>query len=178
MTRSIKGVTPYLSVPIALVAMLALLVGTLPISAGEGGIAGARFTAALVGAEENPPVTTGATGELELTLVDAGTMLFTLSYRTLEGGDPAAAHIHIGPRGANGPVVIPFCGAGGKPACPASGSVSGTITPADVMALPDLGVAAGDLNAVLTAMRAGNTYANIHNAQNPGGQIRGQISGG
>ena len=73
-------------------------------------------------------------------------------------------------------VVIFLCGGGGKPSCPASGSVSGTITPADVMALADLGVAAGDLNRVWTEVLAGNTYANIHNPQNPGGHIRGQIS--
>ena len=44
------------------------------------------------------------------------------------------------------------------------------------MALADLGVAAGDLNRVWNELQAGNTYANIHNPQNPGGHIRGQIS--
>jgi hypothetical protein len=171
-----KSLTRYLAVSLALAGTVSLLVGVLPSAAGEGGIAGARFTAVLVGAEENPPVTTATTGEFELTIVDTGTWLYTLSYRTLEGGDPSAAHIHISPRGVNGPVVIPLCGMGGKPPCPAAGSVSGTITAADVIALPDQGVAASDLNAVLTAMRAGNTYANVHNAQNPGGHIRGQIS--
>jgi len=150
----------------------------MPGAAGEGGIVTAVFTAALTGAEENPPVDTAATGEFSVTVVDSGTWLYTFSYRGLEGGDPLFAHIHIGPPGVNGPVVIFLCGGGGKPSCPSAGTVSGTITAADVMALPDLGVAAGDLNRVLNDMRAGNTYANIHNPQNPGGHMRGQISGG
>jgi len=179
MTRRIRALVPCVSLSLVLASLLALVVGVLPGSAGEGGIAVQRFSAALVGAEETPaPVETGATGELEITVVDANTWLYTLSYRGFEGGDPLFAHIHIGPRGASGPVVIPFCGAGSKPACPPAGSVSGTITAADVTALPDLGVAAGDLNRVLNEMRAGNTYANAHNPQNPGGHIRGQISGG
>jgi hypothetical protein len=167
-----------MSVALTLAVLFTLIVGAAPASAGDGGIAGGSYSAALVGAEETPPVTTGATGEFQLTIVDASTWLYTLSYRGFEGGDPLFAHIHIGPAGGAGPVVIPLCGAGGKPNCPSAGSVSGTITPADVMALPDLGVAAGDLNRVLGEMRSGNTYANAHNPQNPGGHIRGQISGG
>lgn len=176
MTRRIRDLAPFLSVSLVLAALFALVIGPVPLSAGEGGIAGARFSAALVGAEETPPVATGGSGEFELTLVDSNTLLYTLSYRGFEGGDPLFAHIHIGPAGVAGPVVIFLCGGGGKPNCPAAGSVSGTITPADVMALPDLGVAASDLNRVLAEIRAGNTYANAHNMQNPGGHIRGQIS--
>ena len=175
MTRRFRTLAPYVSVSLALAALIALTVSPLPLSAGEGGIAGGRFGAALLGAEETPPVATGASGEFELTVVDANTWLYTLSYRGFEGGDPLFAHIHIGAAGAAGPVVIFLCGGGGKPNCPAAGSVSGTITPADVMALADLGVAAGDLNKVWNEVLAGNTYANAHNPQNPGGHIRGQI---
>jgi CHRD domain len=171
-----SGLTRYLTLSAIVAATITLTLGALPLAAGEGGIAGARYTATLVGAEENPPITTGASGEFELTVVDGGTWLYTLSYRNLEGGDPTAAHIHVGPRGANGPVVIFLCGGGGKPPCPAAGSVSGTITAADVMDQAAAGVTAGNVGAVLAAMQAGNTYANVHNAQNPGGQIRGQIS--
>jgi len=166
----------YVAISLVFAALFTLTIGPLPLSAGEGGIAGARYSAALIGAAETPPVATGATGEFELSVVDTNTWLYTLSYRGFEGGDPLFAHIHIGAAGVAGPVVIFLCGGGGKPSCPASGSVSGTITPADVMALADLGVAAGDLNRVWTEVQAGNTYANIHNPQNPGGHIRGQIS--
>ena len=178
MAWRIRSHVRYASLSFILAALVALGVGALPGSAGEGGGAVLQFGTALSGAEEVPPVETSATGEFSLTTMDAGTWLYTLSYSALEGGDPSAAHIHIGPPGVNGPVVIFLCGGAGKPACPSAGSVSGTITAADVMPLPDLGVAAGDINRVLSEMRAGNTYANVHNAQNPGGQIRGQIGGG
>jgi len=178
MMPRIRIFSPSISVALAIAVLLALIVGAAPTSAGEGGEAGGLFGAALVGAEETPPVSTGAAGELQLTIVDANTWLYTLSYRGFEGGDPLFAHIHIGPAGGAGPVVIPLCGAGGKPTCPSAGSVSGTITPAAVATLPDLAVTAGDHTLVLAEMRAGNTYANAHNPQNPGGHIRGQISGG
>jgi len=38
--------------------------------------------------------------------------------------------------------------------------------------------AAGDLDAVLRALRNGVTYANIHTAAHSGGEIRGQIQAG
>lgn len=179
MTHRIKSLAGYLSISLASAMTLALLAGTLPLSAGDGSDGpGGTFGAALAGSQEVPPVPTGGSGEFELTIVNSNTWLYVLSYRGIEGGDPTAAHIHISPPGVNGPVVIFLCGGGGKPACPTAGSVSGTITPENVAAQADLGVAAGDLDAVLTAMRAGNTYANVHNAQNPGGHIRGLISGG
>jgi hypothetical protein len=34
---------------------------------------------------------------------------------------------------------------------------------------------AGDLAAVITAIRAGAAYANVHTTLSPGGEIRGQI---
>ena len=149
MLRRVRLLGPTLAASLTAALLFALLVGPSPISAGEGGIAGARFSAALNGPEETPPVATAATGEFELTLVDSGTLLYNLTYRGFEGGDPLFAHIHVGPPGVAGPVVVFLCGGGGKPSCPAAGSVSGTITAADVMAAGDVGVVAGDLNRVL-----------------------------
>jgi hypothetical protein len=34
---------------------------------------------------------------------------------------------------------------------------------------------AGEFDEVIAAMRAGVTYANVHTAQFPGGEVRGQI---
>jgi hypothetical protein len=77
----------------------------------------------------------------------------------------------------NGGVVFFLCGGGGKPACPAStsGTVTGTVLAADVVALAAQGIAAGDLAAVLQMIRAGLGYANMHTPLHPGGEIRGQI---
>jgi hypothetical protein len=77
-------------------------------------------------------------------------------------------------------VVAFLCGGGGKPACPGatSGAVTGTIVAADIQALPAQGIASGDFNEVVAAMRAGVTYTNIHNATYGSGEIRGQIGPG
>jgi hypothetical protein len=136
----------------------------------------AHASAQLSGFQEVPANVTTGSAQLTLRRVDANTLAFVLTYSGLTG-NPGAAHIHIGQPGVNGGVTIFFCGGGGKPACPASpsGTVSGTITAADVLPLSAQGLAAGDLASVLRAMRAGVTYANMHTAQFPGGEIRGQI---
>jgi CHRD domain len=74
-------------------------------------------------------------------------------------------------------VSVFFCGGGGKPDCPAttSGSVSGTITAANVIGPASQGVDPGDLAALETAIRAGVAYANMHTMKFPTGEIRGQI---
>jgi CHRD domain len=137
-----------------------------------------RFHANLTGFEETPAIIANGTGHLTLTLHDDGTMDFEMTYSGLTG-PASASHIHIGQLGQAGGVTIFFCGGGGRPACPgASGTVSGTITAADVLPLPAQGLAAGDLAAVLRAMRVGATYANIHTAAHGGGEIRGQIQAG
>lgn len=137
-----------------------------------------HFRANLTGFEETPAIIANGTAHLRLTLHDDGTMDFVLTYSGLTG-DASASHIHIGQRAQAGGVTIFFCGGGGRPACPgAAGMVTGTITAADVLALPAQGLAAGDFAAVLRAMRAGVTYANIHTALHGGGEIRGQIQGG
>jgi hypothetical protein len=46
-----------------------------------------------------------------------------------------------------------------------------------VVALTAQGINAGDLAAVLRAIRAGASYANMHTTNFPGGEIRGQFPG-
>jgi hypothetical protein len=55
--------------------------------------------------------------------------------------------------------------------------VSGEITTANVIAgsMAPQQLAAGDLAAVIAAIRAGAAYANVHTNVSPGGEIRGQI---
>ena len=40
------------------------------------------------------------------------------------------------------------------------------------------GIAAGEFDELVRAIRAGVTYANVHSEKFPGGEIRGQIEGG
>jgi hypothetical protein len=135
------------------------------------------FKAHLDGYHEVPAISTTGSGDLRLSLNAAGTQLsFTLSYKNLQGGNAGASHIHIGQPDVNGGVVAFFCGGGGKSACPAgNATVTGTIVAADVLAVPAQGIAAGDFAALLRAMRAGVTYANLHTGTFAGGEIRGAI---
>lgn len=136
--------------------------------------------AALRGLNEVPPTTSRATGELRATLGgDEQSITFRLDYRNLTG-PPGAAHIHFAPTKVNGGVMVFFCGGGGKPACPTttSGTVTGTITAADIVGPLAQGIApapAGQFADVVRAIRTGNAYANIHTERFPGGEIRGQI---
>jgi hypothetical protein len=58
---------------------------------------------------------------------------------------------------------------------PRSGFVSRTVSAADVIGPAGQGIDAGEFEEVLIALRSGVTYANVHSARNPGGEIRGQI---
>jgi hypothetical protein len=53
--------------------------------------------------------------------------------------------------------------------------VVGTITPAQVLAQAGQGIAAGEFDEVVRALRAGAMYANVHTATFGPGEIRGQI---
>jgi hypothetical protein len=104
---------------------------------------------------------------------------YTLSYRDLEGGAVLFAHIHFGQRATNGGVSAFLCGGGTKPPCPPSpATVSGTIVPTDVIGPTAQGIAPGQFDELVRAMRAGATYANVHTTTWPGGEIRGQIDAG
>jgi hypothetical protein len=76
----------------------------------------------------------------------------------------------------NGGVYAFLCGGGGKPVCPsAGGTVEGVITATDILAVPDQGIIAGDFSAAVRAIASGDTYANVHSAIFPAGEIRGQV---
>jgi hypothetical protein len=137
------------------------------------------FAARLIGFDEVPSNNTNGTARLKLTVNNNTSIDFELRFQNLSG-PPLFSHIHLGQSRTNGGVVVFFCGGGGKPACPSStsGLVTGTIMPGDVQALAVQGVDPGDLAAVVRAIRAGATYANIHTPKFPGGEIRGQIQRG
>ncbi|HTX37751.1 MAG TPA: CHRD domain-containing protein [Bryobacteraceae bacterium] len=110
-----------------------------------------------------------------------GTISFTLAYSNMTSA-VTQAHIHFGAIGTNGGVMVFLCG-GPKPACPASGEITGTLSPADVSVLPasnsdsviPQGIRPSDLDAMVRAIRSGNAYVNVHTANFPKGEIRGQV---
>ena len=136
----------------------------------------AVFLARLSGFQETPPILTGATGDFKATLDSAGTTLtYTLTFSNLSSAT-TVSHIHFGQRGVAGAPMAFLCGGGGKPACPASGTVTGTIMATDIIGPTAQGVAVGDFAGFLRILRSGNAYANVHSTNFPAGEIRGQIS--
>jgi len=137
------------------------------------------FEARLGGFQEVPAVSTTGRGLFHARLVktpDGLALAFRLSYRDLEGR-ANRAHVHFGQRGVNGGVSAFLCGGGGKPPCPDSGPVTGTIAAADVMGPEPQGIAPGEFRELLRAMRSGVTYVNVHTSSFGDGEIRGQIEG-
>ncbi|WP_310391697.1 CHRD domain-containing protein [Hymenobacter sp.] len=118
------------------------------------------IVASLTGDQQNPAVTTPATG---LGIFTLSQNQEKLKFRVAFAGLSSAltmAHFHTGAVGANGSVVVnllPF----------RSGNViEGEITPTT-----------GLTPAFLTSLAQGQIYINIHTANNPGGEIRGQLFG-
>lgn len=159
----------------------AVLLSSLALVAGadDGARSARSFRAYLVGPEETPSLFTAGSGIFTAKVArDDSQIDFELTYENLSG-PPAAAHVHFGQRGVAGGVSFFLCGGGGKPACPASnsGTVTGKVVAADVLGPAAQGIAAGNLAAILQMMRAGYSYANMHTALRPGGEIRGQLRG-
>ena len=140
------------------------------------------FAAQLSGDQEVPPIFTAATGVFTMDIQTGGAapvITFTLSFADLSA-PLAASHLHFAPPGVAGGVMIFLCGGGGQPACPAAtaGTVTGTLSAANVVGPAAQGITAGNFDAVLDIIREGIAYANMHDASFPAGEARGQVQRG
>lgn len=132
--------------------------------------------------EEVPSVSSGASGHFKAFIDDkAPAIAYELFYEGLEG-DVRQSHIHVGQTGATGGISVFLCQTttnadptGLAPTCPQSGTVSGTISPANIIGPTAQGVAAAELNELIAAIRAGVAYVNVHSSTFTGGEIRGQL---
>jgi hypothetical protein len=121
------------------------------------------FGGPLTGAQEVPAVATAATGEGTAVISpDGSTITYIVTYSGLSGA-AAAAHIHTGALGVAGGVILPLV--------VSASPMVGTLTAAN---FTPSGAITTFAQAV-AAIKAGNTYFNIHTAAHPGGEIRGQI---
>lgn len=128
---------------------------------------------------EVPSINSTGRGTIEVRINNNSTIEYKLTYSRLSSV-ASAAHIHFAQPSVNGGIVAFLCGGGDKPACPAGntttpGSVTGTIDGPDILAVAAQGIAAGNIADVIAAIKAGFTYANVHTANFPGGEIRGQV---
>ena len=164
----------------AVVAGMGVLGVTAVAAAGGGQDTGGRLTARLSGLQEVPVVSTAATGRFRAEVTDAG-VTWRLRYEGIEGGAVQQAHVHLGQRRVNGGVSAFLCSnlpgapAGVQPCPPPPATITGTIGPEQVVGPTAQGIAPGELGELVRAMEAGVTYANVHTAAFPGGEVRGQI---
>ncbi|MBI3963014.1 MAG: CHRD domain-containing protein [Deinococcus sp.] len=143
-----------------LILVLAVAPFLLPSSGSVAQSGTTSFMAVLNTAQEVPtPTVTGNPSGTASVVFDGTNVNFYLTVTDLSG-PIAAAHFHNAPAGTAGGVVhtIPFFN---------GNSTFGTWTPSDAEPLtPEL----------VAALLAGNLYVNIHTAQNPAGEIRGQVT--
>ena len=140
------------------------------------------FVTPLSGAEEVPARQTHGRGVAIFQLSPDGT---ELSYRLIASNieNVIAAHIHIGPPAANGPVVAFLYGAVAAGGGRQNGVLAtGTITVSDLVG-PLQGM---PFSSLINAISSGNAYVNVHTNDGidpantgagdfPGGEIRGQL---
>ena len=164
-----------LRLAVAVALVLSLAGASLALASGGDKAKGMQFRAHMIPYSEVPALNSTGHAELTLTVTDT-TITFQLDYADLTG-PPLFSHIHVGQVGVSGGVSVFFCGGDGKPPCPAanSGTVSGSIAAADVVGPTAQGFVAGDITPLIAALRSGVTYANMHTAKFPSGEIRGQI---
>ncbi len=134
--------------------LAASVCGAVALVAGTA-TAATDYKAEMSGDQEVPsPGPAGAKGTGEVSIDDAtGQLCYLLSYEGI--GAPTAAHIHKGPAGMSGPVVVNLDFAkNGDQAC----------VPVDSMAA-----------SAIAADPAGH-YLNLHTADYPNGAMRGQLA--
>lgn len=138
----------------------------------------------LEGYQEVPSVSTGATGSFSAKIVEGGQAIdYVLSYSGLEA-DATQSHIHFGQKGVIGGISVFFCSnlpnppTGTQPCPLRSGTVTGTIRAANVIGPAAQGIEPGALAELVSAIRSGVTYANVHSTKWTGGEIRLQLRRG
>jgi hypothetical protein len=178
---------------LALIAAGSLMAAT-PSLARDDDDRGRRFATELSGFNEvhfagGPPaalrgaIFTTASGKFRAKL-DGDRIEYELQYENLMG-DVTQAHIHFGQNHTVGGIVVWLCETSGTqapqsvqavtPPCPTQGKVTGTIQAFQVLAQDLQGFPAGDLGALIRALRAGAAYVNVHSTTFGPGEIRGQV---
>jgi hypothetical protein len=129
-----------------------------------------ELAATLSGSDETPGVVTGAYGTATVT-VNLGTQ--TVSWIIDVWNMPSGvnnAHFHVGGPGIAGPTVV-------NVAFPANISndfrLTGSATATNLIVRGDQGIRSWE--DFLQSLVGGQTYLNIHSANFPGGEIRGQV---
>jgi len=122
----------------------------------------------LSGNKERPtPVVTAATGSATFELLSNSTVRYKVNVAGLTGA--TMAHIHTGVADSAGPIAVTLF-TSSTPTGPLTGTLaSGTFSGANIQ-LPGV-----SFDSLLSLMRSGRTYVNVHTDANKNGEIRAQI---
>ncbi len=127
-----------------------------------------KFWAGLEGEFEVPPIDTDASG---ITMVKEmqDSIWYMINVSSID--NITAAHIHSGNQGDNGPIVASLFSSD----IPAE-NINGTLVQGNITAKMLKGPLLGEqLSELVLGMQENSTYVNIHTADHPDGEIRGQI---
>ena len=151
------------------VKLLLFMVLAVVFAASTGFAMEKSFSAKLSSKEETKKPESKATGKAEFKLSKDGTTLnYKLHVKNIM--DANAAHIHMAKKGSDGPPVAGLFS--GEKKGKFSGVLSeGTITDKDLIG-PLQGKTVADL---VSMIKSGDAYVNVHTNANPDGEIRGQI---
>lgn len=128
------------------------------------------YSAQLSGQNENPAVTSSASGTLTLTVAaDGSSVRYVLRLSKLSG--VTLARLHEGNAGVSGSTVITLYGGPAR-----SDIFSGVLTQGSFTAAKLGGPLKGKTVADFVALlKAGSIYLNVGTSSHPGGEIRGQL---
>jgi hypothetical protein len=146
-----------------------------------------NFGTHLDGSEEVPARQTHAQGQATFQVSDDGSQIsYRLNVANIE--NVFQAHIHMGPPGVNGPIVVwLYPSTAPVPGPVGGGRIQGGIATGVITAGNLVGPLAGQpLSDLLDAIESGNAYVNVHTNDGvapintgpgdfPGGEIRGQL---
>jgi hypothetical protein len=122
----------------------------------------------LSGAKERPtPIVSPATGTATFELLSDGSVRYKVNVTGITGA--TMAHIHTGVADSAGPIAVTLF-TSTVPSGPLTGTLaSGTFSGSNIQ------LSGVSFDSLLTLMRLGRTYVNVHTQLNPSGEIRDQI---
>jgi CHRD domain len=130
------------------------------------------YKAQLNGQNEVPKTESTATGEAEFTAPVNDTIKYRVNITGLSNA--SMAHIHMGKAGENGAPVVDLLN---TPTSKDKDTAYGMIFRGNISDSSLKGALQGKtLDDLAAAMDSGDTYVNVHTAQHPDGEIRGQLS--
>ncbi len=129
------------------------------------------YSSLLLGAFEVPPVAAPGIGISAAALLDEGTRIAVV-VQTFGLTDLTMAHLHLGPVGVNGPVVVDLL----ADTQPGTQGFS-TFFVADIDSNDLTGPLADyPLDELVRRIETGEIYVNLHSSANPSGELRGQLA--